>query len=297
MVTAKEKYKTARSFRVAIANRLKVIVQETGEPYADLYRRVAIDRFLARIDWSKWTVKGGYMLQRRLPQAHTTKDIDLSTGDRTFVISDVLPDKLSDKLPDARALQKALVEAFQEVARVDASDYFEFQVAADKPLPGFGKGGVRCQVRCLIDGETWSTFQLDAIIQDETVFPTEKITGDPFLSFAGVEPLVLAVPIKEEVFAEKVHAYTTPREDENTRVKDMVDLALLIADGLDPEVTRAAIQGVFAIRKTHPVPPQLPPPPPSWRKIFADLVQDTKIDLTLDKAFEMVAGYYTSLHL
>lgn len=127
-------------------------------------------------------------------------------------------------LPDHHAQQHALATAFQEMTNFDADDYFEFQVAIEKSLPGFGKGGIRCVVRCLIDGQAWSTFQLDAIIQDKTVFPSETLTGDPFLSFAGIEPLSLKAPIKEEVFAEKIHAYTLPRQNENTRVKDILDL-------------------------------------------------------------------------
>lgn len=283
METAKEKYKTAKAFRVAIADRLKKLSRETGEPYLDLYRRVAIDRFLARIDWSKWTAKGGYILQRRLPKARRTKDIDLSTADSSFIRSDHL------------AQQTVLAEAFQEMSKIDVGDYFEFQVQIEKPLPGFGKGGIRCQVRCLIDGQDWSTFQLDAIIQDETVYPPEMLKGDTFLSFAGLEPLTLKVPIKEEVFAEKIHAYTTPRESENTRVKDMLDLALLIEDGLNTEKVKAAISGVFAIRKTHAAPQELPVPPESWQTIFTELVSNTGIDLTLDAAFERVATYYISL--
>jgi Nucleotidyl transferase AbiEii toxin, Type IV TA system len=254
--TAKEKYKTAKAFRVAIAGRLKKLSRETGEPYIDLYRRVAIDRFLARLDWSKWTAKGGYILQRRLPKARPTKDIDLSTADPSFILS------------DSEAQQTALAEAFQEMTNVDVGDYFEFQVAIEKPLLGFGKGGIRCIVRSLIDGQTWSAFQLDAIIQEKTVFPSEALTGDTFFSFAGIEPLTLRVPIKEEVFAEKIHAYTLPRENENSRVKDMLDLALLIEDGLDTEKTKTAVAGVFAIRKTHSAPPALPPPPASWQDTF-----------------------------
>lgn len=285
MEGAKEKYKTARAFRVAIADRLKRLSRETGEPYPDLYRRVAIDRFLARIDWSRWTAKGGYILQRRLPKARPTKDIDLSTADPSFVLS------------DRDEQQTALAEAFQEMSIVDAGDYFVFQVVVEKPLPGFGKGGIRCQVRCSIDGQDWSTFQLDAIIQNETVFPAETLTGDSFLSFAGVEPLTLKVPIKEEVFAEKIHAYTTPRENENTRVKDMLDLALLLQDGVDQEKTKTALLGVFAIRKTHLVPAQLPAPPASWQTIFVDLVRDTGIQMTLDEAFGTVTTFYESLDL
>jgi hypothetical protein len=281
--TAKEKYKTARALRVAIADRLKKFARETNEPYLDLYRRVAIDRFLARIDWSQWSAKGGYILQRRLPRARRTKDIDLSTDYAAFVLT------------DREMQQTVLTEALQEITKIDAGDYFEFHLEVEKSLPGFGKGGIRCMVKCLIDGQAWSTFQLDAVVQDKTVFPKESLAGDPFLSFAGIEPLKLMVPIKEEVFAEKIHAYTTPRENENTRVKDMLDLALLIEDGLDSKKARQAVAGVFDIRQTHPAPDILPVPPESWRNIFAELVKDTKIELTLAEAFKRVSNFYASL--
>jgi hypothetical protein len=283
METVKDKYKTAKAFRVAIADRLKILSRQTGEPYVDLYRRVAIDRFLARIDFEKWTAKGGYILQRRLNKARRTKDIDLATADASFVLS------------DHQAQEEALVQASQQIARIDAGDYFEFRVEFEKTLPGFGKGGVRCQVQCSIDGQQWSAFQLDAIVQDETVFPSETLKGDSFLSFAGLEPLTLRVPIKEEVFAEKIHAYTFPRENENTRVKDILDLALLLQDGIDREKTNEAILRVFAIRKTHAVPENLPTPPGNWERVFVELVIDTGIELTLNQAFKAISKFYDSL--
>ena len=116
METAKETYKTARAFKVAIADRLRALATKSGEPHLELYRRVAIDRFLARIDWSRWTAKGGYVLQRRLPKARRTKDIDLSTDYSGFALN------------DRTEQQSALLEAFRQAASTDAGDYFTFQV-------------------------------------------------------------------------------------------------------------------------------------------------------------------------
>lgn len=285
METAKEKYKTARAFKVAIADRLRALANKSGEPHLELYRRVAIDRFLARIDWSQWTAKGGYVLQRRLPKARRTKDIDLSTDYSGFVIN------------DRSEQQSALLEAFREAASIDAGDYFTFQVNLDKRLPGFGKGGLRCTVKCSIDNEHWSTFQLDAIIQDQCVFPKESLVGDSFLSFAGIEPLTLMVPIKEEVFAEKIHAYTLPRENENTRVKDLIDLFLLVEDGLNGQKVKLALAGVFKIRATHLLPESLPAPPLSWKNIFLEMVADNQLDITLDAAYSAIESYYASLDI
>lgn len=285
METAKEKYKTARAFKVAIADRLRALASKSGEPHLELYRRVAMDRFLARIDWSQWSAKGGYVLQRRLPKARRTQDIDLSTDYSAFI------------LDDRSEQQSALLEALRQAASVDVADYFTFQVNFEKRLPGFGKGGLRCTVKCSIDNEHWSTFQLDAIIQDQCVFPKESLLGDSFLSFAGIEPLTLIVPIKEEVFAEKIHAYTLPRENENTRVKDLIDLFLLVEDGMDSKKVKLALDGVFQIRATHLLPESLPTPPLSWKNIFLEMVSDNQLDMTLDEAYSAVEGYYGSLDI
>jgi hypothetical protein len=183
------------------------------------------------------------------------------------------------------------------MARRDIGDYFSFEIAFDRSLPAFGKGGIRCIARCLVDGQLWSTFQVDAIVQDQTVFPAEPLEGDNFLVFAGVEPVDLRVPVKEEVFAEKIHAYTTPREMENTRVKDLLDIALLIESGLDAANAKAAVRGVFRIRGTHVPPAVLPQPPNSWETIFLSLATEARIRLTLQQAFEMVAQFYRRLRI
>jgi Nucleotidyl transferase AbiEii toxin, Type IV TA system len=70
---------------------------------------------------------------------------------------------------------------------------------------------------------------------------------------------------REEQFAEKLHACTLPRVGrENSRVKDLVDLVLLIErTRLDLARLPKAIHETFQRRKTHDIPPALPLPPPS----------------------------------
>lgn len=281
----KPKYNTAKAFRSAIRDRLRALSRETGEPSEDIYRRVAADRFLARLDWSKWTAKGGYALQRRFSKARRTKDIDLATFHKQFSAT------------KASVQSERIVNALQETARVDIGDFFEFQVEETGSLDGHGKGGVRCMVRCFIAGSLWSTFPLDAVIQDETAFPPEDINGDDFLSFSGIEPAILKVPAKEEVFAEKIHAYTLPRDRENTRVKDLLDLAILVDSGLDAVKAKQAIDAVFSIRKRHSPPSFLSPPPESWQHIFIELVSQTELSFTLEKSYESVSDFYSKLNL
>jgi len=228
----------------------------------------------------EWVIKGGYALQRRLPQARYTIDLDLSTSDTNLQIADRPKQQLE------------LTARLQQIARHEIDDYFYFEVEFDSPLPGFGKGGARCRVKCSIDGQLWSTFQIDVIVQDETIFPAEIVEGDILFRFAGLKPIELKVPAKEEVFAEKIHAYTLPRSRENTRVKDIIDMSLLIEDNLDPRKLRKAITGIFKIRHTHKVPTNLPKPPDSWQNKFTQLADEACLKLTLKDAYTKTKTVY-----
>ena len=70
--------------------------------------------------------------------------------------------------------------------------------------------------------------------------------------------------------AEKLHAYTMPRERENTRVKDLPDLALLASLGsIDGAELRRGIDATFDFRRSHEVPEMIPEPPPAWEAVYA----------------------------
>ena len=81
---------------------------------------------------------------------------------------------------------------------------------------------------------------------------------------ARAAPAERLYPIESHV-AEKLHAYTLPRQRENSRVKDLPDLALLgrIRE-IDATPLRQALERTFAFRKTHPLPVVIPAPPESW---------------------------------
>lgn len=70
----------------------------------------------------------------------------------------------------------------------------------------------------------------------------------------------------------KIHAYSLPRPRPNTRVRDLLDMFLLIRTGnLRNDKTREAIRKVFAYRRTHLVPITLSPPPLTWKNPFENL--------------------------
>ena len=101
----------------------------------------------------------------------------------------------------------------------------------------------------------------------------------------------------EQHWAEKLHAYTLPRDGAtNSRVKDLVDLALLIElQSMSPTRINAAVATTFARRGTHAVPINLPPPPSAWENPFKALAAECGMVHTLTTAYERVAAYWRAL--
>jgi len=68
----------------------------------------------------------------------------------------------------------------------------------------------------------------------------DRVRGQVDLTFAGLATPEFAVYPLEDHFAEKLHAYTTPREHPS-RVKDLVDMLLLIEFGLGATATSTGL--------------------------------------------------------
>ena len=107
---------------------------------------------------------------------------------------------------------------------------------------------------------------------DPMVGTPDRVAAPDALSFAGIQPPWIPVYPLGTHLAEKVHAYTLPRDGENGRMKDLIDIALVASESaLQPEsmaiaatTLRDALEATFAFRATHPVPAACPPPPASW---------------------------------
>lgn len=102
---------------------------------------------------------------------------------------------------------------------------------------------------------------------------------------------------REEQFAEKLHAYTLPREGRpNSRVKDLVDLILLIEQPrLDPARLAKAMRETFHRRKTHEMPAALADPPTSWSAPFAALARTCGIDTDINHQINVLREFYGRL--
>jgi hypothetical protein len=125
------------------------------------------------------------------------------------------------------------------------------------------------------------------------------VEGDSLLSFAGFPAVRIPVVPAAQQFAEKIHAFTFPWLDrDNTRVKDLVDLVLLVQSGLlKAHEVEQALEATFRARATHPLVSELPRPPGAWSESFRALaielglpVQDLEQAHAYLKAFWRVHG-------
>jgi hypothetical protein len=295
------RYQTARAFRAALEDRLKQLARAQGTDLMRLRRQVAFDRLLARLFAEPdplWLLKGGYAFELRLgTHARTTKDLDLSIP---------APSRLGGgathaaQAPQAQQAQSALIrEHLQDAAERDLQDGFVFRVGTPMAdLDAAPYGGARYPIEARLDNRTFTTFHLDVGVGDVIATPPEWLTGQDLLGFAGIPPAHAAALSREQQFAEKIHAYTLPRgERTNTRVKDLVDLVLLLYLGLpDTNLVNAAIRVTFARRTTHSIPGVLEPPSADWRAAFEQLASEVGMGVTsLDSAFDQVAAYWHTL--
>lgn len=282
-------YATATAFRVALEDRLKRVAQEEGIDLQRLRRQAAFDRLLCRLfaaPDAPWLLKGGYAMELRVKIARTTRDIDLAMR------------RLPAASADWEASVPEVLELLREAGTLDLHDYFTFVVGeATQDLDAAPYGGARFPVDARLAGRTFAKFHLDVSTGDVLREPFEALTGRDWLGFAGIETAMFPSISPEEQFAEKLHAYTLPRAGrENTRVKDLVDLVLLIErTSLNMARLPVAIRETFQRRNTHAIPTVLTPPPPSWSGPFAELCGECGLEPDMEKQFGVVALFYRRL--
>jgi hypothetical protein len=270
-------YATAGAFRRALEERLKrASLTDQIDPNR-LRRQVSFDRLLARLfreEPAPWVLKGGYALELRFKAARATVDIDL-TLQRVEVTA------VGDDT------NQVVREMLQSAADVYLGDWFEFVIGPPAmDLTAAPYGGARYPVEARMDERIFARFHLDAGIGDVVMQPLEAIVCRDWLGFAGIEASRVQMIAREQQFAEKIHAYTLPRNAANSRVKDLVDLALLIgAGGLDKPRILDALRLTFDRRGTHDLPAGLIPPPADWQIPFHALAEECRLPTDVAAVF------------
>lgn len=276
-------YSTDGAFRAALEARLAARSRDAGTDLNRLRRRVVFERMLARLEASEpgcWILKGGMALEVRWhDRARSTRDMDLAARHPLTTGG------------DARA-------ALAGPLAVDADhDRFRFTVgdARDLQVDEAGRPGWRFPVEATLAGRQFAAVRVDLVIRETEISGTERLRLPGALTFAGIGPCEIEVVDRSQHFAEKLHALTrTYTSRPSTRVRDLVDLVLLIDDGLEPDARLYdTVVHVFEARTSHPVPGELPDPPPDWFVRYQELAHDLDVSAaTLDDAMNLLRAFW-----
>lgn len=271
------RYRTASAFRTALEQRLLARSRSTGLALPRLRKLVAFERLLARLIHvapDRWILKGGLALEFRLSgRARSTVDMDLARQDDE----------------DAAAVD------FAAAQRAELDDYFTFDIVRTKVFEDADvAGAIRYRGRADLAGRQFDSFVVDVGFSDPPVARPDEVSGTDLLAFADLAPLrVPTLPLPMHV-AEKVHAYTRRYRQQaypSTRVKDLVDLALLSStSGFVAGDLQVVLRRVFDARATHSVPISLPAPPLIWEASYRSLAHGLLVPSDLDEGFRHAAA-------
>ena len=279
-------YDTPAALRTALETRLGTLARESGVDLERLRRRAAFERLLVRLELGapgRWIVKGGMALEVRLGnRARSTRDLDLA---------------LRDAAEDGQVVRDLLIDCLS----LDADgDGFEFRVGAPGGISAddAGRLGWRFPVETRLGGRRFASVRVDVVARAEEIARTQRVALPGIMTFAGLPRHEVEVVDPEQHFAEKMHALTRSYGDrENSRVRDLPDLVLLIEDGLTPTPDLlTVVSDLFTQRATHELPLHLPDRPHSWRATYPASARDMDVSAaTLDEAMVVVRSFWTSL--
>jgi hypothetical protein len=271
-------YETAAGFRQAIETRLNDRARKDHVEVNRLRRGLVFERIMARLDAAEpgtWVVKGGMVLEWRLGErARATRDLDLVRRGQAIGGAE-----LRERLVDLLAAEKE-------------DDRFLFEVGPPQALDV----GFRFSVTANMAGKAFASVRLDVAARAQELLSTEKLQVPGALpAFDRLSPPEVEVAAPAHHFAEKLHALTRDHGDRlNTRIRDLVDLMLLIELELvrAPEVL-PVVRHVFESRGTHPVPGDLPDPPAGWALDYAEeAVATSLLARTVEEAMARLRSFW-----
>lgn len=281
-------YASPLALRTALEHRLGAASRETGVALDRLRRRVLFERIVARLQASEpglWVLKGGMALEVRLrDSARLTKDIDVG---------------LRGDVYDADDLHERLETALIEDAYGDS---FVLEVGVPVALREDGGGHLtwRVPVAASLAGKPFGAIKIDVSPRAHELQDTDVLPLPNTLAFAGVPTADIEVVDVHRHAAEKFHAMTRDFGDrENSRVRDLLDLVILIEHGLlDPSALAPAARAVWDERDRSEPPSTLPPFPASWPGRYEQMAVDYDVDAaTFPRAVDAVRALWAEMFL
>ena len=250
-------YASPEAFKQALESHIRAAAQQRTFPIGRMRQLFIAERLLVRLHagfGERVIAKGGLALELRLSRARTTRDLDL-------------------RLNGSAA---SLLRDLEAAVSSDQSDWLVFRIKTDDTHPTIEGDGVvyeghRFVARATLAGKPYGDpFGVDVGFGDVLTEGPDVVEGSDVLNFIGAERPRFRIYPRAAHIAEKLHAYTLARARENTRVKDLPDIALLATTGpFSGAAVRAALEATFLVRGTHSLPNGLPMPPASWVARYA----------------------------
>lgn len=227
----------------SLKDRIKAIAKAKNRAFNDLWRTLALERFLARLARSdkldSFVFKGGFLLSKYLRLGRETADLDFSLTKTTGSIESVrtsIAEILSLPYDDGFSFQDLVVEEM----RHPHMDY-----------PGYAVTTIACL------GQTRTTIRMDLGIGDQVVPEKRSLALLALNKKPLFEPEIsIQVYPLSYIFAEKLEAIVY-RGGTNSRMKDFYDL-IVLSQIPEFKLKECAdiIRSVFAHRGTA-LPPSL----------------------------------------
>jgi hypothetical protein len=274
------KYATPLAFKSALEERLRERAKVTGKDMTRLRQLLVFERFIHRVTvefGDQALVKGGVALELRLDRARTTKDVDFRL----------------------MGSPQGIHERLYRAGRLDLQDRLLYLVRPNEDHPSIDNEGVNYDgFRFVAEGQLAGKpyglrFGVDVVFGEPVFGLVDILEPTNFLDFAGVPGTVVRVYPRETHVAEKLHAYTMLRSRENSRVKDLPDVAILgLTGAVDAVALKLAIDGTFQFRATHPVPSVLVAPPSSWEVPYAKIARANDLPWATLAEVHVAAGAF-----
>jgi predicted nucleotidyltransferase component of viral defense system len=271
----------------ALKERLKTISREKGVTFNDCWKRLLLERFLARIALSKHKgkliFKGGFLLSYLI-------DTDRETVDLDFLLT-----RLKAKAEGIRTV-------IEEIARVQIDDGFSFAWSSIEEMsqPHMEYRGFRICLTAAF-GKFRDAIQIDLGVGDDVKPEKRKLKlfsykGKPMFE----EDISLLVYPLESVFAEKLHALVSHGKA-NSRMKDYHDMLVMVRDkAVEKKALKKAIQTTFGQRERKFRPPiefskdELQQLQKTWN-LYRTKQKEAKLPASLQDVYDTINGYLETI--
>ncbi len=222
----------------ALKDRLIIIAKEKGIHFNQCWKKLLLERFLARLSRSpekaKIIFKGGFLLSYLIDLGRETMDLD-------FLMNRINAEEKEIRNSIERILSEKLEDGF----------IFLYEKTELLEQPHMAYSGYRITLKVLF-GKMKDKIQIDVgigdvVVPESRIFPVFSHKGKPL--FEG--EISLMVYPAETIFAEKLETVISKGE-KNSRMKDYHDLLLLCREAglLKKDLLESSIKDTFSRRET-----------------------------------------------